>query len=134
MTTTLILKTDPKGVCEESLLWGCMQVQGSTCINQFAGLGPKLVVQLRKSSSPVTSVTNEAAVSVGKHDSCSNSANFQGVEYMPDRCVLEESESPGESPLKIVTEYQMINMTQLLSQSNKAHCNAPSFLAAAMSN
>uniref|UniRef100_A0A674KIZ6 WD repeat domain 72 n=1 Tax=Terrapene triunguis TaxID=2587831 RepID=A0A674KIZ6_9SAUR len=74
------------------------------------------------------------AVSVGKHDSCSNSANFQGVECMPDRCVMEESESPGESPLKIVPEYQMINMTQLLSQSNKAHCNAASFLAAAMSN
>uniref|UniRef100_A0A8C4VW51 WD repeat domain 72 n=1 Tax=Gopherus evgoodei TaxID=1825980 RepID=A0A8C4VW51_9SAUR len=74
------------------------------------------------------------AVSVGKHGSCSNSANFQAVEYMPDRCVMEESESPGESPLKIVPEYQMINMTQLLSQSNKAHCNAASFLAAGMSN
>ncbi|XP_026504333.1 WD repeat-containing protein 72 [Terrapene carolina triunguis] len=36
------------------------------------------------------------AVSVGKHDSCSNSANFQGVECMPDRCVMEESESPDE--------------------------------------
>ncbi|XP_014436077.2 WD repeat-containing protein 72 [Pelodiscus sinensis] len=36
------------------------------------------------------------AVSVDKHDSCSNSANFQGVEDMPDRCVMEESESPDE--------------------------------------
>ncbi|XP_074863122.1 WD repeat-containing protein 72 [Carettochelys insculpta] len=36
------------------------------------------------------------AVSVGMDDSCSYSANFQGVEYMPDRCVLEESESPDE--------------------------------------
>ncbi|XP_025052874.1 WD repeat-containing protein 72 isoform X1 [Alligator sinensis] len=35
-------------------------------------------------------------VSVVKHDSCSNSANFQEVEDMPDRCVLEESESPDE--------------------------------------
>uniref|UniRef100_A0A2K6LM11 WDR72-like alpha-solenoid domain-containing protein n=4 Tax=Colobinae TaxID=9569 RepID=A0A2K6LM11_RHIBE len=35
-------------------------------------------------------------VSPVKHDSNSNSANFQDVEDMPDRCVLEESESPGE--------------------------------------
>uniref|UniRef100_A0A8C3SU68 WD repeat domain 72 n=1 Tax=Chelydra serpentina TaxID=8475 RepID=A0A8C3SU68_CHESE len=82
----------------------------------------------------IKNIPMPTAVTVGKHDTCSNSANFQGVEYMPDRCVLEESESPGESPLKIVTEYQMINMTQLLSQSYKAHCNAASFLAAAMSN
>ncbi|KFP76299.1 WD repeat-containing protein 72, partial [Acanthisitta chloris] len=34
--------------------------------------------------------------SVLKHDKSSNSANFQDVEDMPDRCVLEESESPGE--------------------------------------
>ncbi|XP_008056871.2 WD repeat-containing protein 72-like [Carlito syrichta] len=31
-----------------------------------------------------------------KHDSNSNSANFQDTEDMPDRCVLEESESPDE--------------------------------------
>ncbi|XP_073067976.1 WD repeat-containing protein 72 isoform X4 [Manis javanica] len=31
-----------------------------------------------------------------KHDSDSSSANFQDTEDMPDRCVLEESESPGE--------------------------------------
>ncbi|NXF02226.1 WDR72 protein, partial [Smithornis capensis] len=37
-----------------------------------------------------------AAVSVLKHDRSSNSANFQDVEDPPDRCVLEESESPGE--------------------------------------
>ncbi|RMB94406.1 hypothetical protein DUI87_29217 [Hirundo rustica rustica] len=33
-------------------------------------------------------------VSVLKHDKSSNSANFQDVEDTPDRCVLEESESP----------------------------------------
>ena len=43
-----------------------------------------------------------APVSSVKHDSNSNSANFQDTEDMPDRCVLEESESPGESHLKIV--------------------------------
>ncbi|KAI2574295.1 WD repeat-containing protein 72 isoform b [Homo sapiens] len=37
-----------------------------------------------------------APVSPVKHDSNSNSANFQDVEDMPDRCALEESESPGE--------------------------------------
>ncbi|VFV24815.1 Hypothetical predicted protein [Lynx pardinus] len=31
-----------------------------------------------------------------KHDSDSNSAKFQDTEDMPDRCVLEESESPGK--------------------------------------
>ncbi|XP_055293020.1 WD repeat-containing protein 72 [Moschus berezovskii] len=35
-------------------------------------------------------------VSSVKHDSNSNSANFQDTEDMPDRCVLEESESPGK--------------------------------------
>ncbi|KAF3830547.1 hypothetical protein GH733_004366 [Mirounga leonina] len=35
-----------------------------------------------------------APVSPVKHDSNSNSANFQDTEDMPDRCVLEESESP----------------------------------------
>uniref|UniRef100_A0A2I3SXK8 WD repeat domain 72 n=1 Tax=Pan troglodytes TaxID=9598 RepID=A0A2I3SXK8_PANTR len=35
-------------------------------------------------------------VSPVKHDSNSNSANFQDVEDMSDRCALEESESPGE--------------------------------------
>uniref|UniRef100_A0A8D0GGW4 WD repeat domain 72 n=1 Tax=Sphenodon punctatus TaxID=8508 RepID=A0A8D0GGW4_SPHPU len=53
-------------------------------------------------------------VSVVKHDSGSNSANFQEAEDTPDRCVLEDSESPGESHLKIVTKYQMINLTPLL--------------------
>ncbi|XP_007480041.2 WD repeat-containing protein 72 isoform X2 [Monodelphis domestica] len=40
--------------------------------------------------------SNSATVSVVKHDSHSNSANFQEAEDMPDRCVLEESESPGK--------------------------------------
>ncbi|XP_027696635.1 WD repeat-containing protein 72 isoform X1 [Vombatus ursinus] len=40
--------------------------------------------------------TSQTTVSVVKHDSHSNSANFQEAEDMPDRCVLEESESPGE--------------------------------------
>uniref|UniRef100_A0A8B9MRD2 WDR72-like alpha-solenoid domain-containing protein n=1 Tax=Accipiter nisus TaxID=211598 RepID=A0A8B9MRD2_9AVES len=48
-----------------------------------------------------------APVSVLKHDKSSNSANFQDVEDMPDRCVLEESESPGERHLKTVTKYQV---------------------------
>uniref|UniRef100_A0A8C3X7U5 WD repeat domain 72 n=1 Tax=Catagonus wagneri TaxID=51154 RepID=A0A8C3X7U5_9CETA len=38
----------------------------------------------------------QTPVSLVKHDSNSNSANFQDTEDMPDRCVLEESESPGE--------------------------------------
>ncbi|XP_055219043.2 WD repeat-containing protein 72 isoform X2 [Gorilla gorilla gorilla] len=38
----------------------------------------------------------QTPVSPVKHDSNSNSANFQDVEDMPDRCALEESESPGE--------------------------------------
>uniref|UniRef100_A0A8B9ZBW3 WD repeat domain 72 n=1 Tax=Buteo japonicus TaxID=224669 RepID=A0A8B9ZBW3_9AVES len=46
-------------------------------------------------------------VSVLKHDKSSNSADFQDVEDMPDRCVLEESESPGERHLKTVTKYQV---------------------------
>lgn len=37
----------------------------------------------------------QTPVSPVKHDSNSNSANFQDAEDMPDRCVLEESESPG---------------------------------------
>lgn len=43
-----------------------------------------------------------APVSSVKHDSNLNSANFQDTEDMPDRCVLEESRTPGESHLKIV--------------------------------
>ncbi|XP_058521324.1 WD repeat-containing protein 72 isoform X2 [Ochotona princeps] len=43
-----------------------------------------------------TSVPLHIPVSPVKHDSNSNSANFQDAEDMPDRCVLEESESPGE--------------------------------------
>uniref|UniRef100_A0A8C8B766 WD repeat domain 72 n=1 Tax=Otus sunia TaxID=257818 RepID=A0A8C8B766_9STRI len=42
-----------------------------------------------------------------KHDKSSNSANFQDVEDTPDRCVLEESESPGERHLKTITKYQV---------------------------
>ncbi|XP_073922084.1 WD repeat-containing protein 72 isoform X4 [Castor canadensis] len=38
----------------------------------------------------------QTPVSPVKHDSNSNSANFQDAEDMPDRCVLEESESPGQ--------------------------------------
>ncbi|XP_027631412.1 WD repeat-containing protein 72 [Tupaia chinensis] len=38
----------------------------------------------------------QTPVSPAKHDSTSNSANFQDIEDMPDRCVLDESESPGE--------------------------------------
>lgn len=57
-----------------------------------------------------------APVSVLKHDKSSNSANFQDVEGAPDRCVLEESESPGENHLKTVTKYHMINLTQLLGR------------------
>uniref|UniRef100_A0A8C8RHH3 WD repeat domain 72 n=1 Tax=Pelusios castaneus TaxID=367368 RepID=A0A8C8RHH3_9SAUR len=55
------------------------------------------------------------AVGVVKHDSCPNSVNFQGVEYMPDSCVLEDSESPGKRPLKIVTKY----ISQLLGVLKK---------------
>ncbi|KAB0374857.1 hypothetical protein FD755_013349, partial [Muntiacus reevesi] len=46
--------------------------------------------RLTNSSQP----TALAPVSSVKHDSNSNSANFQDTEDMPDRCVLEESESP----------------------------------------
>lgn len=55
-----------------------------------------------------------APVSVLKDDKSSSSANFQDVEDTPDRCVLEESESPGERHLKTATKYQVINLTQLL--------------------
>ncbi|XP_009577281.1 PREDICTED: WD repeat-containing protein 72-like [Fulmarus glacialis] len=55
-----------------------------------------------------------APVSALKHGKSSNSANVQDVEDTPDRCVLEESESPGERHLKTVTKYQVINLTQLL--------------------
>ncbi|XP_006898314.1 PREDICTED: WD repeat-containing protein 72-like [Elephantulus edwardii] len=39
----------------------------------------------------------QTPVSLVKHDSNSNSANFQDAEDKPDRCVLEESESPGKT-------------------------------------
>ncbi|XP_023395278.2 WD repeat-containing protein 72 isoform X1 [Loxodonta africana] len=39
----------------------------------------------------------QTPVSLAKHDSNSNLANFQDAEDMPDRCVLEESESPGKT-------------------------------------
>lgn len=38
----------------------------------------------------------QTSASLVKHDSNSNSANFQDNEDMPDRCVVEESESPGK--------------------------------------
>ncbi|XP_053934102.1 WD repeat-containing protein 72 isoform X1 [Cuculus canorus] len=41
-------------------------------------------------------IAENGNVSVPKHDKSSNSANFQDVEDMPDRCVLEESESPDD--------------------------------------
>ncbi|XP_074150648.1 WD repeat-containing protein 72 [Sminthopsis crassicaudata] len=43
----------------------------------------------------IKNIPLQTTVSVVKHDSHSNSANFQEAEDMPDRCVLEESESPG---------------------------------------
>uniref|UniRef100_H0Z8B3 WD repeat domain 72 n=1 Tax=Taeniopygia guttata TaxID=59729 RepID=H0Z8B3_TAEGU len=45
-----------------------------------------------------------APVSVLKLDKSSNSENFQDVEDTSDRCVLEESESPGERHLKTITK------------------------------
>ncbi|XP_066132354.1 WD repeat-containing protein 72 isoform X1 [Saccopteryx bilineata] len=54
----------------------------------------------------------QTSASLVKHDSNSNSANFQDTEDMPDRCVVKEPESPGESHLKIA-KYKMINLTQL---------------------
>ncbi|XP_006831922.1 PREDICTED: WD repeat-containing protein 72-like [Chrysochloris asiatica] len=45
----------------------------------------------------VTNKPLQTPVSLVKHDSNSNSANFQDTEDMPDRCVLEESESPGKT-------------------------------------
>ncbi|XP_037689850.1 WD repeat-containing protein 72 [Choloepus didactylus] len=45
----------------------------------------------------VTNIPLQTPVSLVKHDSNSNSANFQDAEDVPDRCVLEESESPGET-------------------------------------
>ncbi|XP_075387809.1 WD repeat-containing protein 72 [Tenrec ecaudatus] len=39
----------------------------------------------------------QTPVSLVKHDSNPNSASFQDAEDMPDRCVLEESESPGKT-------------------------------------
>ncbi|KAM9223944.1 WD repeat-containing protein 72 [Leptosomus discolor] len=44
---------------------------------------------------PMTLVEN-GNVSALKHDKSSNSANFPDVEDTPDRCVLEESESPDD--------------------------------------
>ncbi|XP_036910566.1 WD repeat-containing protein 72 isoform X2 [Sturnira hondurensis] len=38
----------------------------------------------------------QTSASLVKHGSSSNSANFQDTEDMPDRCVLKESESPGD--------------------------------------
>nr|KAF6394288.1 WD repeat domain 72 [Pipistrellus kuhlii] len=42
------------------------------------------------------SLSLQTSASLVKHDSDSNSANFQDTEDMPDRCVVKESESPGE--------------------------------------
>ncbi|KAM8998208.1 WD repeat-containing protein 72 isoform 6-T6 [Ara ararauna] len=41
-------------------------------------------------------VVENGNVSALKHDKSSNSANFQDVEDTPDRCILEESESPDD--------------------------------------
>ncbi|KAM6351775.1 WD repeat-containing protein 72 [Alca torda] len=41
-------------------------------------------------------IVENGNVSALKHDKSSNSANFQDAEDTPDRCVLEESESPDE--------------------------------------
>ncbi|XP_009989706.1 PREDICTED: WD repeat-containing protein 72-like, partial [Tauraco erythrolophus] len=41
-------------------------------------------------------IVENGNVSALKHDKSSNSANFQDVEDTPDRCVLEESESPDD--------------------------------------
>ncbi|XP_009904747.2 WD repeat-containing protein 72 [Dryobates pubescens] len=41
-------------------------------------------------------IVENGNVSALKHDNSSNSANFQDVEDVPDRCVLEESESPDD--------------------------------------
>nr|XP_013032776.2 WD repeat-containing protein 72 isoform X4 [Anser cygnoides] len=41
-------------------------------------------------------IVENGNVSALKHDKSSNSANFQDVEDVPDRCVLEESESPDD--------------------------------------
>ncbi|XP_055971643.1 WD repeat-containing protein 72 [Sorex fumeus] len=50
------------------------------------------------SSQPESMAENsDSPVSPVKHDNNSTSANFQETEDMPDRCVLEESRSPGES-------------------------------------
>lgn len=54
-----------------------------------------------------------AAVSALKRDKSSNAANLPDVEDVPDRCVLEEPESPGERLLGTVTKYQVINPTRL---------------------
>lgn len=54
-----------------------------------------------------------AAVGALKRDKSSNAANLPDVEDVPDRCVLEEPESPGERHLGTVTEYQVINLTRL---------------------
>ncbi|KAM4829229.1 WD repeat-containing protein 72 isoform 1-T1 [Thomomys bottae] len=51
----------------------------------------EVALQCMTNSSP-----SQTLVCLVKHDSNSNSANFQDGEDMPDRCVLEESESPGQ--------------------------------------
>ncbi|XP_031979112.1 WD repeat-containing protein 72 isoform X1 [Corvus moneduloides] len=58
----------------------------------------RTVNPLRKTTicrEPLAIVEN-GNVSVLKHDKSSNSANFQDVEDTPDRCVLEECESPDD--------------------------------------
>ncbi|XP_010128924.1 PREDICTED: WD repeat-containing protein 72-like [Chlamydotis macqueenii] len=81
----------------------------------------RIMNTLRKTTicrEPLAMVEN-GNVSALKHEKSSNSANFQDVEDTPDRCVLEESESPGERRLKTVTKYQVINLTQLLGLEEK---------------
>ena len=58
----------------------------------------RTMIILRKTAvcrEPLATVEN-GNVSVLKYDKSSNSVNFQDVEDAPDRCVLEESESPDD--------------------------------------
>ncbi|KAM8804407.1 WD repeat-containing protein 72 [Eudromia elegans] len=60
-------------------------------------------------------------VRVPKHDKSSNSANFQDVEDTPDRCVLEESESPGcqsGDSAKAVRDGQKEDWTATIQRGN----------------
>uniref|UniRef100_A0A8C7A181 WD repeat domain 72 n=1 Tax=Nothoprocta perdicaria TaxID=30464 RepID=A0A8C7A181_NOTPE len=67
------------------------------------GKGNQWTSQLKLSCSFATELS--MSLGVPKHDKGSNSTSFQDAEDTPDRCVLEESESPGESHLKTVTNW-----------------------------